>query len=55
MYEEFDCVVIVQDFDKVVVVVGDLCVCFVGIGYVVQVGLQVVKLQFDKGKVDDVK
>jgi predicted negative regulator of RcsB-dependent stress response len=55
MYEEFDRALNAQDADKAAAAAGDLKARFAGTGYAAQAGLQVAKLQLDKGKADDAK
>ncbi|MCE4553334.1 YfgM family protein [Roseateles cellulosilyticus] len=55
MYEEFDRAAAAQDLDKAAAAVGDLKSRYPGTGYAAQAGLQVAKLQLDKGKADDAK
>jgi len=55
MYEEFDRAMTAQDADKAAAAAGDLKTRFAGTGYAAQAGLQVAKLQLDKGKADEAK
>jgi predicted negative regulator of RcsB-dependent stress response len=55
MYEEFDRAAAAQDLDKAAAAAGDLKARFPGTGYAAQAGLQVAKLQLDKGKPDDAR
>lgn len=55
MYDEFDRALTAQDLDKAAAAAGDLRARFAGTGYAAQAGLQVAKLQLDKGKSDDAK
>ncbi|MEO6279146.1 tetratricopeptide repeat protein [Roseateles sp.] len=55
MYEEFDRAMTAQDADKAAAAAGDLKTRYASTGYAAQAGLQVAKLQLDKGKVDDAK
>ena len=55
MYEEFDRALSAQDADKAAAAAGDLKARFAGTGYAAQAGLQIAKLQLDKGKADDAK
>jgi len=55
MYDEFDRALTAQDLDKAAAAAGDLKARFAATGYAAQAGLQVAKLQLDKGKADDAK
>lgn len=55
MYEEFERALSAQDLDKAAVAAADLKARFAATGYAAQAGLQVAKLQLDKGKADDAK
>jgi len=55
MYEEFDRALTAQDADKAAAAAGDLKTRYAGTGYAAQAGLQVAKLQLDKGKADEAK
>ena len=55
MYDEFDRALAAQDVDKAAIAAGDLKSRYGGTGYAAQAGLQVAKLQLDKGKADDAK
>ncbi|MGM9481203.1 YfgM family protein [Roseateles sp. NT4] len=55
MYDEFDRALTAQDLDKAAIAAGDLKARYAGTGYAAQAGLQVAKLQQDKGKLDDAK
>lgn len=55
MYDEFDRALAAQDVDKAANAAGDLKARFGGTAYAAQAGLQVAKLQLDKGKADDAK
>ncbi len=55
MYEEFDRALAAQDVDKAAVAAGDLKTRYGSTGYAAEAGLQVAKLQLDKGKADDAK
>ncbi|MFG6462773.1 YfgM family protein [Roseateles sp. DXS20W] len=55
MYDEFDRAVSAQDLDKASAAAGDLKARFAATGFAAQAGLQVAKLQLDKGKADDAK
>jgi predicted negative regulator of RcsB-dependent stress response len=55
MYEEFDRALAAQDLDKSAAAAADLRSQFAGTGFAAQAGLQVAKLQLDKGKADDAK
>jgi predicted negative regulator of RcsB-dependent stress response len=55
MYEEFDRAIAAQDLDKAAVAAGDLKARFASTAYATQAGLQVAKLQLDKGKADDAR
>ncbi|RZL37189.1 MAG: tetratricopeptide repeat protein [Rubrivivax sp.] len=55
MYEEFDRALTGQDLDKSAAAAADLRSQFAGTGYAAQAGLQVAKLQLEKGKADDAK
>ncbi|HEY9108381.1 MAG TPA: tetratricopeptide repeat protein [Roseateles sp.] len=55
MYEEFDRALAAQDLDKSAAAAADLRSQFAGTGFAAQAGLQVAKLQQDKGKADDAK
>lgn len=55
MYEEFDRAATAQDLDKAAAAAGDLKARYPSTGYAAQAGLQVAKLQLDKGKADDAK
>jgi predicted negative regulator of RcsB-dependent stress response len=55
MYEEFDRAIAAQDLDKAAVAAGDLKARFGSTAYATQAGLQVAKLQLDKGKADDAR
>jgi predicted negative regulator of RcsB-dependent stress response len=57
MYDEFDRAANAQapDLDKAAAAAADLKARFAGTGYAAQAGLQVAKLQLDKGKADDAK
>jgi len=55
MYEEFDRAATAQDLDKAAAAAGDLKARYPGTGYAAQAGLQVAKLQLDKGKADDAR
>jgi predicted negative regulator of RcsB-dependent stress response len=55
MYEEFDRAAAAQDLDKASAAAGDLRARFASTGYAAQAGLQVAKLQLEKGKADDAK
>ncbi len=55
MYGEFDRLLSAQDVDKAAAAAGDLKARFAGTGFAAQAGLQVAKLQLDKGKADDAK
>ena len=55
MYEEFERALTAQDLDKAAAAAGDLKARFAATGYAAQAGLQVAKLQLDKGKADDAK
>jgi predicted negative regulator of RcsB-dependent stress response len=55
MYEEFDRALSAQDLGKAAAAAGDLKAGFASTGYAAQAGLQVAKLQLDKGKADDAK
>ncbi|HEY8877802.1 MAG TPA: tetratricopeptide repeat protein [Roseateles sp.] len=55
MYDEFDRALAAQDLDKAAGAAGDLKARFGGTAYAAQAGLQVAKLQLDKGKADDAK
>jgi predicted negative regulator of RcsB-dependent stress response len=53
IYDEFDRAVQAQDLDKAATAVGDLKSGYGKTGYTSQAGLQLAKLQLDKGKADD--
>lgn len=55
MYDEFDRAVSAQDLDKATAAAGDLKARFASTGFAAQAGLQVARLQLDKGKADDAK
>lgn len=55
MYDEFDRAISAQDLDKASAAAGDLKARFAATGFAAQAGLQVAKLQLDKGKADDAK
>lgn len=55
MYEEFDKALTAQDADKAAAAAGDLKARFASTAYATQSGLQVAKLQLDKGKTDEAK
>lgn len=55
MYDEFDRALVAQDVEKAAVAAGDLKARYGGTGYAAQAGLQVAKLQLDKGKADDAR
>jgi predicted negative regulator of RcsB-dependent stress response len=55
MYEEFDRALVAQDADKAGAAAGDLRSRYPKTGFAAQAGLQVAKLQLDKGKADDAK
>ena len=55
MYDEFERALTAQDLDKAAVAAGDLRARFASTGYAAQAGLQVAKLQADKGKADDAR
>ncbi|MFG6433234.1 YfgM family protein [Roseateles sp. LYH14W] len=55
MYEEFDRALTAQDADKAAAAAADLRAGFAGTGFAAQAGLQVAKLQLDKGKADEAK
>ncbi|RTL34417.1 MAG: tetratricopeptide repeat protein [Burkholderiales bacterium] len=55
MYEEFDRALAAQDLDKAAVAAGDLKARFASTAYATQAGLQVAKLQVEKGKADDAR
>lgn len=55
MYDEFDRALAAQDVDKAAIAAGDLKARFGGTAYAAQAGLQVARLQLDKGKADDAK
>ncbi len=55
MYDEFDRALVAQDVDKAAVAAGDLKARFGGTAYAAQAGLQIAKLQQDKGKADDAR
>jgi predicted negative regulator of RcsB-dependent stress response len=55
MYEEFDRALTAQDVDKAAAAAGDLRASYASTGYAAQAGLQVAKLQLDKGKADEAK
>ncbi|WP_457421487.1 YfgM family protein [Roseateles sp. P5_E7] len=55
MYEEFDRALTAQDADKAAAAAGDLKTRYASTGYAAQAGLQVAKLQLDKGKADEAK
>lgn len=55
MYDEFDSALVAQDLDKAANAAGDLKARFGGTGYAAQAGLQVAKLQLEKGKADDAR
>lgn len=55
MYDEFDRAVSAQDLDKATAAAGDLKARFAATGFAAQAGLQVARLQLDKGKADDAK
>lgn len=52
MYDEFDRAAAAQDLDKAVAAVGDLKARYPETGYAAQAGLQLAKLQLDKGQAD---
>lgn len=55
MYEEFDRALTAQDADKAAAAAADLKAGFAGTGFAAQAGLQVAKLQLDKGKADEAR
>ncbi|KQW44745.1 MULTISPECIES: tetratricopeptide repeat protein [unclassified Roseateles] len=55
MYEEFDKALTAQDADKAAGAAADLKARFASTAYATQAGLQVAKLQLDKGKTDEAK
>jgi predicted negative regulator of RcsB-dependent stress response len=55
MYEEFERALTAQDLDKAAAAAGDLKARFGATGYAAEAGLQVAKLQLDKGKADDAR
>jgi predicted negative regulator of RcsB-dependent stress response len=55
MYGEFDRLLAAQDLDKAAAAAGDLKARFPSTGFAAQAGLQVAKLQLEKGKADDAK
>jgi predicted negative regulator of RcsB-dependent stress response len=55
MYEEFDRALAAQDLNKARGAAADLKARYAGTGYAAQAGLQVAKLQLDKGKADDAR
>lgn len=55
MYEEFDRALTAQDADKAAAAAADLKSGYASTGYAAQAGLQVAKLQLDKGKADEAK
>lgn len=55
MYDEFDRAVTAQDLGKATAAAADLKTSFGSTGYASQAGLQIAKMQADKGKADDAK
>lgn len=55
MYAEFDKALAGQDLDKASAAAGDLRARYAGTGYAAQAGLQVARLQLDKGKPDEAR
>lgn len=55
MYEEFDRAITAQDLAKASAAAADLKASFASTAYATQAGLQVAKLQLDKGKADDAR
>ncbi|HEV6967354.1 MULTISPECIES: YfgM family protein [Roseateles] len=55
MYDEFQRAATAQDADKAAAAAGDLKARYPGTGYAAQAGLEVARLQLDKGKADEAR